>query len=267
MREFIMTLFRRSFLFLDLKFLNGRITKAVACHRIKRIEKLSPWKITTYYDENPNNYLAKLCDLYGSDKGEANRGSGHPYPWPSHTYTDYYSRLFDSKRLGFKRILECGIGTNNPDLPSSMQVNGQPGASLKVWRDYFPNALVYGVDIDREILFEEDRIKTFYLDQLDRESIVDFWKTIKDDRFEKFDLMIDDGLHTFEAGSNLFMNSIENLMDEGVYVIEDVSLADLLRYQRFFETQNFKVDYICLHRPSLLLGDNNLIVVRKIDIS
>lgn len=34
-------------------------------------------------------------------------------------------------------------------------------------RELFPHALVYGADIDRDILFEEDRIKTFYCNQLD----------------------------------------------------------------------------------------------------
>ena len=243
--------------------LNSRIAQVITDNRVKRIEKRSSWKITTYYVKNPNNYLAKLCDMYGSDKGEVHNEGIHPYPWPSHTYADYYSWLFDSRRLNIKMIFECGIGTNNPNLPSSMQVNGKPGASLRVWRDYFPNALVYGVDIDREILFQENRIRTFYLDQVEQESILDFWEKIKGDNFEKFDLMIDDGLHTFKAGSTLFVNSIENLRDDGVYIIEDVPLADIASYQIFFETQNFIVDYVCLHRPGLLLRDNNLVVIRK----
>ena len=86
---------------------------------------------------------------------------------------------------------------------------------------------------------------------------------IKDRNFEKFDLMVDDGLHAFEAGSSLFLNSIENLLENGIYVIEDVSQADLLRYQKFFRNQSFSVDYVCLHRPGLLWGNNNLVVIRK----
>jgi hypothetical protein len=68
-------------------------------------------------------------------------------------------------------IFECGLGTNNPNLASNMTDTGMPGASLRVWRDYFRNAKIYGGDIDKEILFEEDRIKTFYVDQLDTSSI------------------------------------------------------------------------------------------------
>ena len=39
------------------------------------------------YAENRNGMLNLLCDKYGIDKGESKR-DGHPYPWPSHTYTD-----------------------------------------------------------------------------------------------------------------------------------------------------------------------------------
>jgi hypothetical protein len=49
---------------------------------------------------------------------------------------------------------------------------GTPGASLRAWRDYFPNAEIYGADIDREILFEEERISAFYVNQLSESAIL-----------------------------------------------------------------------------------------------
>ena len=33
-----------------------------------------------------------------------------------------------------------------------MSINGKPGASLRAWRDYFVNSVVYGADIDKNIL-------------------------------------------------------------------------------------------------------------------
>ena len=39
-------------------------------------------------------------------------------------------------------MFECGLGTNNPNLKSNMTENGIPGASLRVWRDYFFNAKI-----------------------------------------------------------------------------------------------------------------------------
>ena len=71
-------------------------------------------------------------------------------------------------------MIECGIGTNNPNIPSSMGIKGKPGASLRMWRDFFPNATVIGVDIDKNILFSETRIQTFQCDQTDKLSISQF---------------------------------------------------------------------------------------------
>jgi len=204
--------------------------------------------------------LSGLCDKYGSDKGELSK-DGHPYTWSSHTYADYYASLFRHCRKCIKNVFECGLGTNNPNLQSSMGVNGMPGASLRVWRDYFPNANIFGADIDRDILFKEDRIDTFYVDQTDPKSISDLWRNIK---VTEFDLMLDDGLHTFEAGKILFEHSINNLSEEGIYIIEDVVPQDLLLFKNYFSEKDFKVDYISLMRPGLpILTDNNLVVIRK----
>ena len=63
--------------------------------------------------------------------------------------------MFDHSRKGVKKIFECGIGTNNPDIPSSMGKQYTPGGSLKMWRDYFPNAEVYGADVDKDILLRQ----------------------------------------------------------------------------------------------------------------
>jgi hypothetical protein len=141
-----------------------------------------------------------------------------------------------------------------------MGVNGKPGASLRVWRDYFPNATIYGADIDKDVLFEEPRIKTYYLDQLDPESISDMWKQVG---VRDFDFILDDGLHTFEAGSTLFSNSISMLAKHGIYVIEDVSGPDLREYDKFFRGLDYRVEFISLHRVGMSLHNNNLVVIRK----
>ena len=176
--------------------------------------------IVTFHDKNRRCLLAQLCDVHGSDKG-ALQETGHPYSWPAHSYTDYYARLFNHCRLGMRKVFECGLGTNNPDLPSNMTSSGKPGASLRVWRDYFPNAVIVGADIDRQILFEEDRIRTYYVDQTDPKAIADFWSKVGQD---DFDFIVDDGLHTFAAGKCLFENSIHKLSQHGIFIIEDVTV-------------------------------------------
>jgi hypothetical protein len=115
------------------------------------------------------NELSLLCDLYGSDKGSLCGRTAH-------TYTSFYEYLFSNIRSDVKLVLECGLGTNNPNIPSNMGKNGQPGASLRVWRDYFPNAQIIGVDIDKDILFTENRIETRYIDQTSSETIMEFFQ-------------------------------------------------------------------------------------------
>ena len=79
----------------------------------------------------------------------------------------------------------------------------------------------------------------------------------------EYDLMIDDGIHTFEGGVCLFENAIGRLRAGGIYVIEDVSLLNLDRFRRYFEGKALHVDYASLMRPKLALGDNSLVVIRR----
>lgn len=226
------------------------------------VENDTRFKTMIHYNKNHIDEIARLCDVYGSDKGEL-KTSGHPYPWDSHNYTDYYSKLFAHCRKHITKVFECGLGTNNPTLLSSMGVNGKPGASLRVWRDYFPNAVVYGADIDKDILFQEERIQTFYIDQLNPTAIKNFWDEVN---VTDFNFMVDDGLHTFEAGSTLFTHSIDKLSSDGIYIIEDVTCKDLALYSNFFADKNYHVEFVTLYRPDVMLFDNNLVVIRKGDV-
>jgi hypothetical protein len=178
------------------------------------------------YSKNSSK-LAALCDLYGSDKG-SNLTTNHPYPWDAHCYSDFYELLFSKKEGEIGFVFECGIGTSNSSFPANMGADGRPGASLRVWRDYFPNAFVYGADIDHGVLFKEERIETFYMNQLDPISIKSATQRFTNGMF---DLMVDDGLHTFEAALTLFLNCSRLLSPRGIYVIEDVtpkSMSQLL---------------------------------------
>jgi hypothetical protein len=214
---------------------------------------------TTYYPKNRESLLSSLCDKYGSDKGEIAPG-GHPYPWPSHTYADLIERIFGHCRKHVRAVFECGLGTNNPQLASSMGVRGKPGASLRVWRDYFPNAQIFGADIDKEILFQEERIKTAYCDQTDKAAIDALWREIGE---IEFDLMIDDGLHTFEAGASLFEAAVHRLGDNGIYIIEDVAIQSLFRFAEYFSQTKYRYELVSLHRKGLPLNDNSLVIIRK----
>jgi hypothetical protein len=153
-----------------------------------------------------------------------------------------------------KLVFECGLGTNNPDLQGNMTVDGMPGASLRVWRDYFKNAQVYGADIDKDILFQENRIKTFYVDQLNAPSIETMWKEIG---IQNFDIIIDDGLHTTDAN----INSFNKLKKNGIYIIEDVHILELNNIME--KLKKFSPELVVLENKNVKYRDNNLVIIRN----
>jgi 23S rRNA U2552 (ribose-2'-O)-methylase RlmE/FtsJ len=115
-------------------------------------------------------------------------------------------------------ILEIGLGTNNPILVSSMGSLGRPGASLYAFAEYLPNANIYGADIDENILFKSNRIKTSYVDQLNSNTFDEMSNNFSN---VKYDLIIDDGLHSDEAVLNTFASLHPFLSDQFVYFVED----------------------------------------------
>lgn len=212
-----------------------------------------------YYPKT-KTILHELFNHYGSDKGSLGVQNARNL-WISHTYADIYHQLFQHCRDSTKVVIECGIGTDNPSLISSMGNGASPGASLRAWRDYFPNALVVGLDIDRNILFNEDRISTFCCDQTKR---ADFAEICKSLRLSAFDLMIDDGLHTSQAAITLFESAKAYMSEKSIYVIEDMDSKDLPVLLTYLETDpTYYFMCIRLSRPNHRVYDNTMVVIRK----
>jgi hypothetical protein len=145
-----------------------------------------------------------------------------------------------------------------------MGTHGKPGASLRAWRAYFPNSLIFGADIDRNILFKEDRIKTFFCDQLNPKEIEIMWN--HEDLRENFDIIVEDGLHTFEANKCFFEHSFYKVKEGGLYVIEDVSVTQLATYEQQLSLwkKKFNITYTILNLPhNRNICDNCLILIKK----
>ena len=240
-------------------FLLNFLRKRYESRQLKFLENIkSDFKNISY--SYRTNILSELCEKYGSDKGFINFDIyNKPYKWHPHTYSTYYHSIFNLSRESIKNVFECGLGTNNPNVKSNMTKNGIPGASLRVWRDYFCNAHIFGGDIDKKILFEEEKIKTFYVDQLNTNSIKSMWETIK---VENFDIIIDDGLHESEANYNFFKNSFHKLKKNGIFVIEDVSNNSLLYLQNKLKKYNYDI-VVGFTKFKKVYQDNNLIIIRK----
>jgi hypothetical protein len=163
------------------------------------------------------------------------------------------------------RVFELGLGTNNTSLPSNMGADGRPGASLYGWKEFFPRASIFGADIDKDILFVDDKIKTYYCDQRDPGAISRMWA--EPDLAEGFDIMVDDGLHSFDANACFFDHSIAKLKSGGWYIIEDVRRDQAAQFQnKLMEWRqahaDLRFDLVSLpHRANSF--DNSLVVVHK----
>ena len=117
--------------------------------------------------------LESLFTKYGTDKGI----------WG---YTPYYEEAMEARRFEVKNVLEIGI-CGFRDIP-----NNVVGASLFVWRDYFPNAVIHGVDNDGRFIFhDQHRIRTAEVDAYNQVALADRlqeWGV-------KFDMIVDDAVH------------------------------------------------------------------------
>ena len=102
-----------------------------------------------------------------------------------------------------------------------MGTDGKPGASMRALKDMLSQSHIYGADIDRDILFHEDRIMTSYVDQLDQTTFETMHKTFGR---QNYNLIIDDGLHCIGANFNTLLFGLEHLADDGWIVIEDIAL-------------------------------------------
>jgi hypothetical protein len=137
----------------------------------------------------------------------------------THNYHIIYAHIIHSLgRSSHVKLLEIGLGTNNPSLVSTMGSGGKPGASVRAFKELLPNAEIFGADVDRAILFQEERLKTFYIDQLNA-------STFKEASMNTYDIIIDDGLHSVGANMNSLLFALKHVNEGGWIVIEDISLA------------------------------------------
>ena len=171
-------------------------------------------------------------------------------------FTLYFMTVFLKKKKYLNLIFECGIGSNDIQIQSNIVGKATSGASQRVLQEYFHNAHIFAADIDNKILFKDNRISTFYVDQLNQESIIEMWKKINK---KNFDLIIDDGLHTLDAGLIFFKHSFSYLKSGGLYVIEDVHIAYLEKLTT--KLYQFKPTIITSNKKNNI--DDYLLVIKK----
>lgn len=146
-----------------------------------------------------------------------------------HNYCHWYEQQLKGKKI--KAILEIGV---------------KDGASLKMWRDFYPDAQVYGIDINKPL-----GIPGVIEIQSDASKPVEQIQDIK------FDLIIDDGSHycSHQQASMKWLWA-NNLKKGGIYIMEDLHTSFIKHYQ---DAEISTFDYLMeFHQPFKLFRRNPL---------
>jgi hypothetical protein len=171
------------------------------------------YKMKEGLEESKNKItLQQLVDNSNTDKDT------------NHSYLPLYQKLLEKKKETAKNVLEIGIG----------DFGEKNGGSIKIWKEYFTNATIYGLDI-----LSSDRVMD---ELLNDKRIVLYTSTdaYNDDFFVntflkkniKFDVLLDDGPHTLESMQKFIRLYTQIMTDNGILMIEDVqdwSWIDILK--------------------------------------
>ena len=193
-----------------------------------------------YKPIKPPTELCELALKYGTDK----------CPALGHFYTPFYYEFLKDKRHSIKKVLEVGIGGK---INIRYTPNHIIGPSLKMWRDFFPNAQIYGADYTPRLLFQDERIETFLCDARNKDDLVKLiGKTGSD-----IDLFIDDADHKFSTQVDMCLNLMPLLKKDVIYCIEDITFP--VRLEKALKP-HYKCWYPSLQQERKVRVDRLLIV-------
>ncbi|OGM69341.1 hypothetical protein A2975_02340 [Candidatus Woesebacteria bacterium RIFCSPLOWO2_01_FULL_44_14] len=150
----------------------------------------------------PLTQLCKLAIKYNSVK----------CPRLGHCYTPFYYEFFKTKRSKIKKVLEIG----DP---------GYLGADLRMWRDFFPSARIFGANTNPESIFPKDRIATYYCDEMNEKDIKKLVSLIGHD----IDLVIDNASNHFQHQTFLFQTLMPLLNQKVTYMVENCGRTRQMR--------------------------------------
>ncbi len=132
--------------------------------------------------------------------------------WGSHWYARHYDTHFARLRHLPIRLLEIGVGGDEDPKAG--------GASLRMWRDYFPSGQIFGIDIWDKRPHDEARITTFQGGQDDR----GFLRRVCE-AAGPFNIVIDDGSHHNRHVLASFEALFPQVKPGGLYAIEDAQTS------------------------------------------
>jgi hypothetical protein len=140
--------------------------------------------------------LTSLAKIYKTDK------------WGYHYYTPVYEQWFQPLRYKQVRLLEIGVG--------GYAKPHHGGNSLRMWKRYFPEGQITGLDLYDKSALRERRIDIEQGDQANPEFLAQLMR-----RRGPFDIIIDDGSHMQSHILASFETLFPLMPAGGIYVIED----------------------------------------------
>jgi hypothetical protein len=180
-----------------------------------------------------------------------------------HSYSPVYHRLLGPVRRQCRAVLEIGIG--HPELMDPIvEWTGRkyrPGASLRMWRDYFPKARIIGCDIRNDVLFNERRISTFVADQGSVRSLRALLRAAK---VRSFDLILDDGSHQVDDMRVSLRTLWPHVRQGGTYIIEDIHTDGLGPLKKSREVQAVLREALVFEHNAALHDWDHFLAFRKI---
>lgn len=145
--------------------------------------------------------LNELAGLYPTDK-----------QFEHDFYNRVYQNLFEPIKEDVTKFCEIGVKGLWNDRG---WVNGN---SLRVWRDFFTNAELLGLDIDP---FDDSdlgpRVKVDYIDQSNRDQVIEYSSKLRD-----YDIILDDGSHVMLDQQITLAYFFKSLKSGGIFVCEDL---------------------------------------------
>ncbi|MEI7509330.1 MAG: class I SAM-dependent methyltransferase [Flavobacterium sp.] len=201
------------------------------------------------------NSITDLCRLgvkYPTDKSPYNKEGG----LHKHAYTSIYDMLFSHIRYNNFVLGEIGILDNN---------------SMLCWREYFPNAVLYGFEYSEEKLKKgiADNLKNahyHFMDVTKKDSIAMQLSVVK-----YYDILIEDSTHVFDDQIRFVNEAVRHLKAGGFLIVEDIFIdADESKYEKklehlsqYFSSATFIfADHELKHSPNWN-NDKLLVLVRN----
>jgi hypothetical protein len=158
--------------------------------------------------------LTELANHFGSDKGTVPPGPG----FRGNDYTSIYEAYLKGYRDRAFSLVEIGLGVKGDRWEAKIvQGRNTGGASVKMWRNYFPRAHIYGLDVNECAYLDDERTRTFVADQGNVEDLAAFVESVP-----SFDVVVDDGSHRPDHQQISLDFLFPHLSPGGLYFIEDL---------------------------------------------